>query len=682
MQILRYARMLGIIVPLSLLAACSSGGTDSTAPQAKNVASVTVTPGTASLAIAASIQLSASTLDNSGSSLTGRAVVWSSSNAGVASVSSNGNVTAVAAGAPVTVTATSEGVHGSATITVIADVASVSITAPVLSFAGGTTTQLVATPRDAANGALTGRTVSWTTSNTAIASVSQSGLVLGVAPGSVAITAASEGKSGTVTLIVTPAAVASVAVSLAAASVTAGGSVLATAVVRDAAGTVLAGRTVTWASSNKVVATFDVAGTVSALGPGTTSISATSEGVSGNASLLVIGGAPGTAPVATAVGVLSGITVSGSIGPAGGTVTSVDGRLSVVVPANALAATVMISVQPMTNTAPGGMGAGYKLLPEGQTFTVPVRLSWHYGATELKGTSSTALAVAYQDAEGYWQALAVGTYDDATATLTVPVSHFSNWVTITGLSISPLNSVIHLNQTLNLSAQLCSRVSSGGSAQRLSGCVAGSVTTWAVNSVPNGNAASIGTVFGNSSGGIYTAPAQSPSSNPLSISATADAPLRTGDRSTVLVSARVAIIDKSWSGTSVYLAVEEPMSSSSNMKWLLNTVDNGLVSYSPTGTATFSWARCSLRPTTSSISATGYLFVDYNADPITYRGQGAHAWPITLTCLDETVAATAGAIYLGVSAGTGESRGSVAYGSGVPTIEGGLIPHYRFTAGN
>lgn len=66
----------------------------------------------------------------------------------------------------------------------------------------GSTTQLSVSMRDAAGNALTGRAVTWTSSNPSVAWVSASGLVHGVANGTVTVTATSEGKSGTATVTV------------------------------------------------------------------------------------------------------------------------------------------------------------------------------------------------------------------------------------------------------------------------------------------------------------------------------------------------------------------------------------------------------------------------------------------------------------------------------------------------
>lgn len=83
------------------------------------VAIVEVSPGTGSLYAGKSLQLSATTKDAQGQTLTGRMVTWSSSNPGSATVTA-GLVSAGAFGSA-TITATSEGVSASATIKVLHD---------------------------------------------------------------------------------------------------------------------------------------------------------------------------------------------------------------------------------------------------------------------------------------------------------------------------------------------------------------------------------------------------------------------------------------------------------------------------------------------------------------------------------------------------------------------------------
>jgi uncharacterized protein YjdB len=255
------------------------------------VASVTVSPVSASVPQGQTVQLTATPKDASGTPLTGRVVTWSSGNTAVATVSPSGLVTGVGAGGPVTITATSEGKSGTAAISVTSvPVASVSVTPASASVPQGQTVQLTATPKDASGTALTGRVVTWSSANTAIATVSPSGLVTGVgAGGPVTITATSEGQSGTASITVTVVVpVASVSVTPASASVPQGQTAQLTATPKDASGNPLSGRVVTWASANTAVATVSPSGLVTGVGPGgPVTITATSEGQSGTASITV-----------------------------------------------------------------------------------------------------------------------------------------------------------------------------------------------------------------------------------------------------------------------------------------------------------------------------------------------------------------------------------------------------------
>src|SRR5207247_123825 len=143
---------------------------------------------------------------------------------------------------------------------------------------------------------MTGRAVAWTSSNTAMATVSSSGLVTGVTAGSATITATSEGKSGTAAITVTPAPVATVAVTPTTASLTVGQTTQLSATLKDANGNTLTGRTVAWTSSNTSMATVSSSGLVTGVTAGSATITATSEGKSGTAAITVTtssGGAGG-----------------------------------------------------------------------------------------------------------------------------------------------------------------------------------------------------------------------------------------------------------------------------------------------------------------------------------------------------------------------------------------------------
>ncbi len=177
------------------------------------VATVTVSPSTSTIPAGTTVQLSAALKDDQGNVLTGRAVLWTTSDPARASVSNTGLVTGLAPGGPVAITATVEGHSGTAQVTVVdAAVATVTVSPSTSTIPAGTTVQLSAALKDDQGNVLTGRAVLWTTSDPARASVSNTGLVTGLAPGGpVTILATSEGRSGTAQVTVTSGAAAKLA---------------------------------------------------------------------------------------------------------------------------------------------------------------------------------------------------------------------------------------------------------------------------------------------------------------------------------------------------------------------------------------------------------------------------------------------------------------------------------------
>lgn len=169
------------------------------------VTGVTVTPLTATITTAGgTTQLTATV---SPANATNRNVTWASLSPTVASVSATGLVTAVANGtALIRVTTVDGGFTATSTVTVNVStppipVTSVTIAPSPVSVAVGASATLTATvlPANATN-----RTVTWTSTNPAIASVSATGVVTGVAVGSTTVRATAGGVSGTVTVTVTP----------------------------------------------------------------------------------------------------------------------------------------------------------------------------------------------------------------------------------------------------------------------------------------------------------------------------------------------------------------------------------------------------------------------------------------------------------------------------------------------
>ncbi|MGZ5140685.1 MAG: Ig-like domain-containing protein, partial [Burkholderiales bacterium] len=202
-----------------------------TPPQPTPVATVIVTLSPSAVVAGQTAYATATLEDSSGNPIANRVVTWESSNTAVATVDPAGTVKAVASGNAM-IKATSEGKSNASALSVSAaapiPVASVSVTPPSASLQVGGTVQLSAATRDANNNVLTGRVIGWSSGNAAIATVSSSGLVTAKTAGSVSITAASEGQTGSATITVSapaPVPVATVSVSPSAPSLQVGGTV-------------------------------------------------------------------------------------------------------------------------------------------------------------------------------------------------------------------------------------------------------------------------------------------------------------------------------------------------------------------------------------------------------------------------------------------------------------------------
>jgi uncharacterized protein YjdB len=191
-------------------------------------------------------------------------------------------VTGVAAGTA-NITATSEGKTGSVVlISTVAPVGSVVVAPSSDSVTtGGITKQLTATVRDVKGTVVTDRAITWASTQPSLASVSPSSgatvTVTGISPGAPSIVATAETKSGSSAVKVIPGvATVQIAPATATLSVATTPTVQLTATPLDASSTLIAGRTIVWASSDPTIATVNAAtGLVTAKAPGTASITAT-----------------------------------------------------------------------------------------------------------------------------------------------------------------------------------------------------------------------------------------------------------------------------------------------------------------------------------------------------------------------------------------------------------------------
>jgi uncharacterized protein YjdB len=249
--------------------------------------SITVDPESAQLDVGQTQQLSATVLDVEGNEVDSSIVEWSSSRDDVASVDASGLVEGLKEGTT-TITARAGGKSATATVTVSASVSSVEVTPNPAQVALEQTTQLTATVRDANGNELTGRDITWESSNEAIATVNDNGIVSGMSEGDVDITATAEGEAGTALVQVTRP-VETVSVTPDPVTLDVAETEQLTAVARDVNGDEiqLNSDSFTWRSGDQSIATVTGTGLVEGTGEGTVEVTAEVNGVSGSSQITV-----------------------------------------------------------------------------------------------------------------------------------------------------------------------------------------------------------------------------------------------------------------------------------------------------------------------------------------------------------------------------------------------------------
>lgn len=217
------------------------------------------------------------------------------------------------------------------------------------------------------------------------------------------------------------------------------------------------------------------------------------------------------------------------IGASGGTLSSADNRLTVKVPAGALAAETRLSISPISNTAHGGIGTAYRL--EGtETFAQPVSLSFTFTDAEIANTAPEFLDVAFQTTDGFWQLADSVTVDASAKTITASTTHFSDWSVFSRLKLIPASARVKVDGAKVFELSLCAawgiRSKPDDVTDRTFSCrafgpssVYGAQVTgsWAVNGVVGGNS-TIGTIFDDIQRGGYAAPSKKPSPDTVTVS--------------------------------------------------------------------------------------------------------------------------------------------------------------------
>jgi hypothetical protein len=218
-------------------------------------------------------------------------------------------------------------------------------------------------------------------------------------------------------------------------------------------------------------------------------------------------------------GMPTGPATTAVIGPEGGTLDSADGMLRLTIGPGALAEDTTIGIEPITNTAPGGLGTAYRLSPDGTTFANPVELAFVVEDGDLAGSVEDVLTIGFQDHEGLWWAAPesdVVRELDAN-TIAVSTTHFSDWSRLSGLQLRPPEQTVREGETIGLTVVDCQ--TQGGDEENLPSLLAqcsidaelpplpGLVDEWAVDGI-RGGSETVGTVIAGSrpDQALYTAP--------------------------------------------------------------------------------------------------------------------------------------------------------------------------------
>ena len=211
--------------------------------------------------------------NNATTQVEAKKITWSSSNETVATVDENGKVTAIAAGtANISATCGEKSVTCAVTVTDLQiPMTGIELTTDKTEIKVGATAQLTTTvaPADTTDD----KTVTYTSSDATIATVDANGKVTAVKPGKVTITAKVGTFTDTVEITVPVVPVTSIDLKVDKTDLEKGDIVNVVATVNPADTT--EDKTITWTSSDTKVATVDANGTVTAVGGGNATITAT-----------------------------------------------------------------------------------------------------------------------------------------------------------------------------------------------------------------------------------------------------------------------------------------------------------------------------------------------------------------------------------------------------------------------
>lgn len=224
-------------------------------------------------------------------------------------------------------------------------------------------------------------------------------------------------------------------------------------------------------------------------------------------------------PIAiTAVGTPVGNPVSKIIGAAGGTLVSADSVVELNIPPGALSSDVNVTIQPVTNEAPGGIGLSYDFLPNGTVFSTPATATFHYSDDSLNGTLPELLWILVQDSTNAWEAnQELQDLDTVGNKLSIQISHFSRRSLSKNLEVSASSLVLHKNEksTITILDAVVGKMAAGQTGPFIIGPITAyydvpnqNVWNWQVHEFLSNTGAPTGNISGKGSVVTFNAPPQ------------------------------------------------------------------------------------------------------------------------------------------------------------------------------
>ena len=281
-------------------------------------------------------------------------------------------------------------------------------------------------------------------------------------------------------------------------------------------------------------------------------------------------------PLVTEVGKSAGEMSGTSIGSAGGTLNSVDGNVTVIIPAGALQSNTAISIQPITNEAPLSVGLGYRLLPEGTTFSKPVKITFHYNEQLLKQSLEDFLWIVTQAGDKSWNAMLKSVVDKNAKTVTIETTHFSDWALgkFIDFTLDPSAYSVKKGQSVHLTLRGFSRDKALSDNDELAPLPAISdlgdgltpitpippvesrlmdfrVKQWTMNGATAPVSNSNGALNASGTSATYTAPGKKPAVNPVAVTVQLEANNKEGGKVSYMVTSNISVIE-----TDLYLLVK------------------------------------------------------------------------------------------------------------------------------